>query len=123
VKRKFRLNRSTDFKRVRQDGKSYAHPLIVLIALPNDAGYTRVGVAAGRALGGAVQRNQAKRWLRECMRPFMPRMCPGWDVVFLARRPMAQARFQDVQAAIRSLLERAHLLQVGDESISTPSTR
>ena len=36
MKRKFRLTSSTDFQRVRRLGKSYAHPLIVLIALERD---------------------------------------------------------------------------------------
>jgi ribonuclease P protein component len=119
VKRKFRLNRSTDFKRVRQDGKSYAHPLIVLIALPNEIARLRIGVAAGRALGGAVERNRAKRWLREGVRPFLPSIHPGWDVVLLARKPLAKARFQDVQAALHILFKRAHLLQVADEDNSS----
>jgi ribonuclease P protein component len=36
VQRKFRLTRSEDFKRVRRSGKSYAHPLVVLIVQPHD---------------------------------------------------------------------------------------
>ena len=54
VQRTFRLTRSQDFKRVRQSGKSYAHPLIVLIAQANDEMKVRVGVAAGRTVGTAV---------------------------------------------------------------------
>jgi ribonuclease P protein component len=123
VKRKFRLNRSTDFKRVRQDGKSYAHPLIVLIALPNDGAGVRLGVAAGRSVGGAVERNKAKRWLREATRPLLPQLHPGWDLILLARRTMADAQFSDVQAAVGILLKRARLFQHVDELISTPHPR
>jgi len=36
VQRKFRLTRSEDFKRVRRSGKSYAHPLVVLIVQSHD---------------------------------------------------------------------------------------
>jgi len=36
VQRKFRLTRSEDFKRVRRSGKSYAHPLVVLIVQAHD---------------------------------------------------------------------------------------
>ncbi|MFZ6028465.1 MAG: ribonuclease P protein component [Chloroflexota bacterium] len=120
MKRKFRLNRSTDFKRVRQSGKSYAHPLIVLIALPNETGRTRFGVAAGRSVGGAVQRNQAKRWLRETVRSQLAYVPPGWDVVLLARRPIMQADFQEVRAAVVALLRRARLWQERD-GLSTAS--
>ena len=48
MQRKFRLTRFEDFKRVRRDGKSYAHPLVVLIVQNNDQPRVRVGVAAGK---------------------------------------------------------------------------
>lgn len=110
VKRNFRLTRSTDFKRVRNDGKSYAHPLVVLIAVPSTGDGLRVGVAAGRSVGGAVQRNRAKRLLRESMRALFPDLRPGWDLVLLARRPLPKATYQQVQEALVQLIRRAGLL-------------
>ncbi len=109
MNRKFRLTRSTDFKRVRRLGKSYAHPLIVLIALQNGEQSVHFGVAAGRSLGGAVQRNRAKRLIRAALHPLASELSPGWDVILLARQPMALATFQQVQDALRNLVERAHL--------------
>jgi len=43
VQRKFRLTRSEDFKRVRRFGKSYAHPLVVLIVQSHDTRSTPQG--------------------------------------------------------------------------------
>jgi ribonuclease P protein component len=100
VKHKFRLTRSTDFKRVRRFGKSYAHPLIVLVALPNDLGKSRLAVSAGRSLGGAVERNRAKRLLREAIRPNIPSVMPGWDCLFLARQSILTAPFQHITTAV-----------------------
>jgi ribonuclease P protein component len=114
VKRRFRLTKSTDFKRVRRLGKSYAHPLIVLVALPNEQAETRFAVTAGRALGNAVVRNRAKRWLREALRPLIPSLAPGWDVLVLARRPLPEAGFHQCRQALVGLLERAQLLKVPD---------
>lgn len=111
VKRRFRLTKSTDFKRVRRMGKSYAHPLIVLIAHPNEHEHSRFAVAAGRSLGNAVQRNRAKRRLREAIRPLIPLIAPGWDVLVLARRPLLGATFQQCQDALADLLKRARLLK------------
>ncbi len=110
MKRSFRLTRSTDFKRVRQFGKSYAHPLVVLITLPSQGAGSHCGVAAGRSIGGAVQRNRAKRILREAMRPLLPVVRPGWDLLLLSRRPLAQAQLPEIQAALQQLLHRAGLL-------------
>lgn len=109
VKRKFRLTRPMDFKRVRRCGKSYAHPLVVLVALPNEQGKPRLAVSAGRSVGGAVERNRAKRLLREAIRPNLPVIAPGWDCLFLARRPILAAPFPAIASAVTALLHQARL--------------
>ena len=111
MQRRFRLTRSTDFKRVRNFGKSFAHPLVVLIVLNAEEPGLRVGVAAGRSLGGAVQRNRAKRLLREVVRAEIPSLRPGYDLVLIARASLLQADFVDIKKAIRGLLRRANLFQ------------
>ena len=120
MNRRFRLTRSTNFERVRRLGKSYAHPLIVLIVLPNRAEKTRIGVAAGRSVGNAVRRNRAKRLLRHAIQQVLPVMKPGWDVVLIARRTMAEATFQQTVAALAALLGRAKLLQEVHDINSQP---
>ena len=110
MKRRFRLRSSIDFQRVRRFGKSYAHPLVVLIALPNQLEITRFGFAAGRSVGKAVQRNRAKRLMRAAVSMHISTIGPGWDLVLIARRPMAEASFSQTQTAISDLLHRAHLL-------------
>lgn len=115
MKRSFRLVRSNDFQRVRQFGKSYAHPLIVLVALANAAGQTRFGVVAGRVIGNAVHRNRAKRLLRAALQPHLADIAPGWDVILIARRAMSDSTYWQVQAALVDLLRRARLLRVQDE--------
>lgn len=116
MQRKFRLTRSEDFKRVRQSGKSYAHPLLVLAAYPSPSSpHVRVGVAAGKSAGGAVQRNRAKRLLREAARPFLNSLPPGFDLILIARPPLVTATLQETRAALEKLLRRAQILPT-DES-------
>ena len=69
--------------RVRQLGKSYAHPFVVLIKHPNHEDFSRFGVAAGRSIGNAVQRNRAKRRIREILRLHHPVIQPGLTLVCL----------------------------------------
>ena len=110
MKQRFRLTRSTDFKRVRRSGKSYAHPLVVLYALKSDLAGVRVGVSAGLAVGNAVKRNRAKRLLRAVMNELLPQMLPGSDLLLIARSPLPESDFQKTRAALSALLERAGLL-------------
>jgi ribonuclease P protein component len=112
VKQRFRLTRSTDFKRVRRSGKSYAHPLVVLYALKSDESNTRVGVSAGRTVGNAVKRNRAKRLLRAAMAELLPHTLAGADLLLIARSPLPESDLQHTRAALSNLLERAGLLSV-----------
>jgi ribonuclease P protein component len=110
VKRSFRLTRSTDFKRVRRTGKSYAHPLVVLYALKSDNPGVRVGVSAGLAVGIAVKRNRAKRLLRAAMSELLPCTVPGSDLLLVARSPLPESDLYQTRAALAALLKRAGLL-------------
>ena len=111
MKRGFRLTRSTDIKRVRR-GRSFAHPLVVLVIAPNELCRTRVGVVAGHRVGGAVQRNRAKRRIRAVMHELYPTLKPGYDMVLIARQQMVEAQFQNVRDVLTGLAKRAGLFVV-----------
>lgn len=111
MQKKFRLTRTEDFKRVRQTGKSYAHPLVVLLAQPSETPHpVHVGVAAGKAVGGAVQRNRAKRMLREAIRPLLKSLPDNWDLALIARPALTSATLEEARAALIRLLRRANVL-------------
>lgn len=146
MQRKFRLTRSEDFKRVRRFGKSYAHPLVVLIvqahdwrsrpedkrnspvekygtSIPPAFGESpvshprvKVGVAAGRTVGTAVYRNRAKRLLREAIRPLLPNITPGLDLILIARPGLVTATLEETRQALLTLLQRAKSLIPLNES-------
>jgi ribonuclease P protein component len=106
---KYRLRKSTDFKRVRRLGKSYAHPFVVLVKHPNREGCSRFGISAGRSIGNAVERNRAKRRIREIIRPRITKILDGWDIVFLARNAINQASYIELKTALDELIIRAEL--------------
>ncbi len=114
MQRKFRLTRSEDFKRVRRFGKSYAHPLVVLITQTNDEAQLRVGVTAGRTVGTAVKRNRAKRLMREAMRTFTPSIPSGYDLILIARPALLSSTFAEIREALLILLRRADLISPTD---------
>jgi ribonuclease P protein component len=63
------LRCSTDFQRVYRKGKRFEALSMTAFVLPNRLSHHRLGVTASRkAVGKAVQRNRAKRLLRETFR-------------------------------------------------------
>jgi len=112
MERRIRLRRTGDVRRVYKEGRSYAHPYVVLVARPNGLDFTRVGVTASRRVGGAVARNRAKRLLREAARRLYVRFGRGWDVVLVARAGILKVKEPRVEEALSSLLGRAKLSEV-----------
>jgi len=100
------MTSSRDFARVFRSGKRGSSPLITCVAGSGDAGApTRVGFAVGAGVGNAVNRNRAKRLLREAVRATCIK--PGSEVVLVAKPPLAKSSLQEVRAALDSALERA----------------
>lgn len=69
------LRCSNDFHRVYRTGKRYEGHLLTVFVLPNSLTQHRLGITASRkTLGRAVDRNRAKRLLREAFRLTAPRL-------------------------------------------------
>ncbi|HET6646358.1 MAG TPA: ribonuclease P protein component [Pyrinomonadaceae bacterium] len=86
------LRGSNDFQRVYKTGKRYEGHLLTVFVLPNSLPQHRLGITASRkALGKAVDRNRAKRLLREAFRltrPHLDRLTRKYDWVLNARRSL-----------------------------------
>lgn len=120
-----RLRRAADINRVRQQGASRRHPYVVAIAYPNGGEVSRFAFVASRRVGKAVQRNRARRLLREVIRQRMAEIKPGWDCVLIARREIVGASFAEVETAVLSLLFRlqltpAHAAALSPQEIGQP---
>jgi len=110
VKRGFSLRKSAEIKRVRRYGTWIAHPFLALITLPNEGQGLRVGVTAGKPIGGAVVRNRAKRVLRAAVQPLLPQIRTHHDLLLLARPGIRDADSRELQQVISALLKKAGLL-------------
>jgi ribonuclease P protein component len=102
-----RVRRRGEFQRVfdlslRSKGRYFT----VLVA-PNEAGTTRLGIVASRKFGNAVQRNRAKRLIREIFRRAngLP-VGPPVDVVVIPRRELFDAAYSSLESDFRGTLKR-----------------
>lgn len=111
MKRAWRLKDESDVQRVWQEGRAFAHPLVILRLRRNGLERTRAAVVAGKKLGNAVRRNHAKRRLRQSLQPYLPQLEPGYDLVLIAREGISEAPFTQLVQAIAQLLKRGQVLK------------
>jgi len=107
-----RLTAANDFAALRSDGVAHrgAHCLVVALARPDEV--TRVAfVASKRGVGGAVQRNRARRRLREIVRRRWSRLPEyGHLLMFVAYRTAPTAPHQDLASDVERVLTAAGVL-------------
>lgn len=84
------LRTSRDYQTVYRKGRRYDGSLMTAFVLPNKLSHNRFGITASRkAIGNAVQRNRARRLLRETFRlkaPLLVGLNDKYDWVFNAKR-------------------------------------
>lgn len=110
--RSARIERSGDFARIRQQGQRLA--LGCLIAnwqqLPAGA-KPKLGVVTSKKIGGAVQRNRARRLLRESFRQHQFELAQPVEIILVARNSIAGRSFAEVEKDYLASLRRAGLLK------------
>lgn len=94
-------------------GKSVGSHTLVLIFSASRRGDKKIGLAVGKKVGNAVMRNRVKRRLREAVTPLLPDIKPGYRLIFIARQAIAQASYQEIESAVRRLLDKAGVLSGG----------
>ena len=113
MKARYRLRRKRDFQATLQGRRVFSGRGLVVLAVPSERAQSRIGVTVSRQLKRAVDRNRARRRLRELARSSFVQADSGadrrgirYDVVLIARPAALTLRFADLkeeteQAALR----------------------
>jgi ribonuclease P protein component len=95
--------RTLAIQRVFREAEPVHGKRVVLFVAPGSGEFALV---AGKKIGGAVQRNRARRVLRAAIREVAPRGVEGHDVVLVAREAIRDARTQDLITEMTELFQR-----------------
>jgi len=104
-----RLRKRSEFLRVTKGCDSWVTPaFVVQLYKRTPESFFRYGITASRKIGGAVERNRAKRRIRALLRQVLPSLGrPGNDYVVIARKEILKRSFalmcQEFEQALTKL--------------------
>lgn len=110
-----RLTRRPEFLAVAGARRKWATPGLIVQARAHDerqhpnAGEpaVRIGLTASKKVGGAVERNRARRRLRAALAEVLaPNAAPGHDLVLIARAETVRRPYAELKADLTQALKR-----------------
>jgi ribonuclease P protein component len=107
-----RVRRAADFDQIKARGAVYRSPHCVLLALADPDAESRIGfIASRKGVGGAVERNRARRRLREIVRRRWSRVpSHGFALVLIGTRTTPTVPHQTLASEVERLLSAAGAL-------------
>lgn len=89
------LNDNKDFLTLYKKGRYFASKYSVIYVRINGRSFNRLGITAGKKVGNAVQRNRAKRLIRQAYRNVEIDLPIGIDLVIVARSHLCTVKSQE----------------------------
>ncbi|ETI92001.1 MAG: Ribonuclease P protein component [Clostridium butyricum DORA_1] len=112
----YRLKKNFEFKFVYRRGKSFANELLVMYILKNKRNkdkennlYNKLGVSVSKKVGNSVVRSRSKRLISESFRLNFNYILKGYDFIFIARNPIVDKNYFDVEKSMINLIKKAGL--------------
>ena len=105
------LRGKKNFSSIYRQGKSLGDKYVVVFYKKNHLEYNRIAFLASKKVGKSVQRNRARRWMKESFREIKLNLITGFDIIIIARNTMNDASYQKVKKSLENALKRARLLK------------
>ena len=99
------IRRRVEYQQIYDRGVRIHGRYLTMFTLSNNLPVGRLGIAASRKLGGAIDRNRAKRLIREVFR--RNKLAPGFDIVVIPKRELLDASLTALETEFRNTLERS----------------
>ena len=110
------LKQNHIFRRLYAKGESAVGRFVVVYARRNGLSVNRLGITTGVKLGCAVDRNRARRRIRESYRLHESALKPGCDIVIVARTAAIDGDFNEMGRSFLRQCRKLHLLKEEDRA-------
>lgn len=100
------LRNDKDFSKIYKRGKSVGDRYVVLFYRKNGLSYNRTGFLASKKVGNSVQRNRAKRLMKESYRKLEGTLPTGYDFILIARNTINGKKCAEVEKSLYSAFKR-----------------
>jgi ribonuclease P protein component len=107
LKRIFRLRKKSNYQAVFADGKNYSVKHVAIYVLK---GPKRFGFIASKKVGNSVQRNRARRLMREVIRLHLAEIKDDIQIILIARARIKGVSYMEVEKSIMSMFKKANVL-------------
>ncbi len=112
----YRLKKNYEFSMIYRRGRSFANDILVLYILKNKKNkkteneqYNKIGVSVSKKVGNSVVRSRCKRLISESFRLNYDYITKGYDFIFIARKPLKDKKYSEVEKAMINLFKKAGL--------------
>lgn len=95
------------FRRVYEQGRKIQFKYFTAFVLAKPADAARIGITTTRKMGNSVERNRARRLVREAFRRNKWLVPNGVDIVVNAKRSLVDAAYRDFEGEFITFLQRA----------------
>lgn len=105
-----RIRKTKNFDRIYKNGKSFTSPYFKLIVLKNKSiNNPKFGFVASKKVGNAVERNRAKRVMREIIRQELSSLNDNFEAIIICYNSLLTKGFSELQKVGKEVLEQANL--------------
>lgn len=111
MNRTYSLKRHKEFHFTYRVGKKVSCKPFTLVYARNRLNKVQVGFSVSKKIGNSVMRNRCKRRLRTCFSELLPKVKPGYNLVFIAKDESLSEPFAKLQQTMCALLEKAGIME------------
>ena len=105
------LRGKENFSKVYNKGKSVGGRYVVIFYMPNNLPYNRIAFLASKKVGNSVNRNRARRLMKEAYRLRNFEVANGYDLIFIARNTISNVKCDDVKKSMRNSLSKTGVMK------------